>query len=68
MRLGRKTQRLCGFADDKINVDFKWKFVLGMVENVGKGEKAGYSTCIFFFPKCFQKASFPGSLKVRICG
>ena len=43
------------FADDKINVTEKWKFVLGRVENtVGKGENAGYQHFLLF-PQCFQK-------------
>ena len=53
---------LKGLADDKINVTEKLKFVLGRVENiVGKGDKH-----FLFFLQCFQKASFPGSLKVGI--
>ena len=53
-------------ADDKINVSEKLKFDLGRVENiVGKGENAGYQHFLLF-PQCFQKASFPGSLKVGI--
>ena len=58
--------RLKELADDKINVTEKLKLVLGRAENnVGKGENAGYQHFLFF-PHCFQKASFPGSLKVRI--
>ena len=54
------------FADDKINVNNKFKFDLGQVENiVGKGENAGYQHFLLF-PQCFQKASFPGQLKVGI--
>ena len=35
--------KLEAFADDKLNVTEKLKFVLGRVENiVGKGENAGY--------------------------
>ena len=46
--------KLKGFADDKINVNQKVKFVLKRVENiVGKGENAGN-----LFPRCFQKVSF----------
>ena len=34
--------KLKAFADDKLNLAKKWKFVLGRVENmVGKGENAG---------------------------
>ena len=44
----------------------KLKFVLVRVENiVGKGENADYQHFLLF-PQCFQKASFPGSLKVSI--
>ena len=54
------------FADNKINVTKKLKFVLGRVENiVGKRENAGYQHFLFF-PHCFQKASYPGSFKCRI--
>ena len=36
------------------------------VENIeGKGENAGYQHFLLF-PKCFQKPSFSGSLKVGI--
>ena len=46
----------------KINQAEKLKFVLVRVENiVGKGENAGYQHFVFF-PQCFQKASFSGSL------
>ena len=48
--------KLKAFADDKINVTEKLKFVLGRVENiVGKGENAGN-----------QKAFYTGLLKVWI--
>ena len=41
------------FADDKINVSEKLKFVLERVENiVGKGENAGYQHFILFL-QCF---------------
>ena len=50
------------FADDKINVTEKLKFVLGKVENiVGKVENAD-----LLFPQWFLKASFSRSLKVVI--
>ena len=53
-------------ADDKINGTKKWKFVLGMVENIlGKGENAGYQHFLLF-PKCFQKSPFSDFLKVGI--
>ena len=52
------------FADDKIDVTQKLKFVLEMVENiVGKGENAGYQHFLLF-PQCFQKVPFTGSSKV----
>ena len=55
--------KLKAFADDKINVTPKQKFVSGRIENiVGKGENAGYQHFLLF-PQCFQKASFTGSLK-----
>ena len=54
------------YADDKINVVQKLKFVLEMVENiVGKEENAGYQPFLLF-SQCFQKASFSGSLQVGI--
>ena len=53
------------FADDKINVAEKLKFILQRVENiVGKGENAGYH--FLLFPRCFQKPSFSRALRVRI--
>ena len=49
--------KLKGFADDKINVIQKLKFVVGLLENiVGKGENAGYQHFLLF-PQCFRKAS-----------
>ena len=37
------------FADDKLNVTEKLKFVLGRLENiVGKGENAGYQHFLLF--------------------
>ena len=54
------------FADGKINVTEKLKFVLERAENiVGKGENAGYQHFLLF-PQCFRKASYTGSLKVGI--
>ena len=47
-----------GFADNKINVAEKLKFVLQRVENiVGKGENAGYQHFLLS-PQYFQKPSF----------
>ena len=45
------------FADYKVTVTEKLKFVLGRLENiVGKGENAGYQHFLLF-PQYFQKAS-----------
>ena len=45
------------FADNKINVSKKLKFLLGWVENIfGKVESAGSSIFLLFLP-CFQKES-----------
>ena len=41
----------------------KAEFLLGLVENWGKGENAVYPHFLRF-PQCFQKASFAGLLKV----
>ena len=58
--------RLKAFADDKINVTDKLKFALGRLENiVGKGKNAG-NQHFLLFPRCFQKATFSGWLKVEI--
>ena len=58
--------KLKAFADDKINVTEKLKFLLGRVENIArKGDNAGYQHCLLF-PQCFQKATLSGSLKVGI--
>ena len=54
------------FADVKIIVTQKWKFMLGRVENiVGKGENAGYQHFLLF-PQCFLKLSFSEVLTVGI--
>ena len=46
---------LKAFADNKIYVSEKFKFVLGRVENImGKGENAG-DQHFLLFPLCFQK-------------
>ena len=54
-------------ADDKFGMAEIIGFVFERVENiVGKGENAGCQRFLLF-PHCFfQKASFPGSLKVGI--
>ena len=55
------------FADNKINVTEKSKFVLGRIENiVGKGENAGYQHFLLF-PQCFQKVSCFKVVKSRDC-
>ena len=60
------SSKLKAFADDKIRVTEKLKFVLERVENtVGKGENAGHQHFLLF-PQGFQKASFSGALKVGI--
>ena len=60
--------KLKAFADDKIYVTQKLKFVLGQVENiVGKGENAGYQHFLLF-PRCFQKPCWSGALKIGIVG
>ena len=54
------------FADDKIILTQKLKFMLRRVENiVGKGENAGHQQFLLF-PQCFQNLSFPEVLKVWI--
>ena len=58
--------KLKAFTEGKINLTEKLKFILGKVENiVGKGENTCYHHFLLF-PKCFQKASYTGSLKVLI--
>ena len=53
------------FANEKINVTKKLKFVLGMVENiVVKGENASYQHFLLF-PECFQKSFSLGVVKGR---
>ena len=53
--------------DDNSNVVKMSKFVFDIVENiVGKGENAGHQHFLLF-PRCFQKPSFSGSLKVGDC-
>ena len=39
------------FAEDKIYFAKKLKFLLGRVENMGKGENAGYIPVFSSFPK-----------------
>ena len=48
--------KLKAFANDKIKVSEKLKFVLTREENtVGRGENARYQHFLFF-PRCFHKA------------
>ena len=57
---------LKGFADDKINVTQKLKFVLGRVENiVGKGENAGNQFSPF--PTLFSKGFLYRVVKSQDC-
>ena len=54
--------KLKAFADDKINVTEKMKFVYRKIENIeGKGENAGYQHFLLF-QQCFQNTSFSGLL------
>ena len=57
--------KLKPFAEDKINVTEKLKFVLGRAENIiGKGENAGYQHFLLF--QMFSKGFLYWSLKVVI--
>ena len=57
---------LKAFADNKLKVIQMTKFVLDKIENVvGKEENAGYQHFLQF-PRCLQKTSPRGLLKVRI--
>ena len=50
--------------NDKIDLPYQLIFVLAEIENiVGKGENAD-NQHFLFFPQCFQKDSFSGSLKL----
>ena len=56
--------KLKAFADDKIKVAEKLKFVLDKVENIaGRGENTGYKHFLLF-PQCFQEYYF-GVVKSR---
>ena len=58
--------QLEAFTDGKIKVLKMMIFVFDRVENiVGKGENAGYQHFLLL-PQCFQRAFYPGSLKVGI--
>ena len=59
--------KLKAFADEKINVTEKLKFVLGRVESiVGKGENAGFQHFLLF-PQMFSKGLFLRVIKSRDC-
>ena len=58
--------KLKAFADDKMNVIEKMKFVLGRVKNnVGKGENAGYQHFLRL-PTMFSKDFLYRVIKIRI--
>ena len=64
--------KLKAFAEDKLNVPEKLKFVLGRVEKVGKAENAGYKHFLLF-SQCFQKLCYMGGwgvgvIKNSLCG
>ena len=62
------SSKLKGFADDNFIFDKNGRMLSKQVENtVGKGEIARYEQYLLF-PQCFQKACFPGSQKVTLCG
>ena len=59
--------KLNAFAENKINVTEKLKFVLRRVENiVGQGENAGYQHFLLF-PTVFSKAFLYRVVKSREC-
>ena len=58
--------KLKAYADDKLNVTKKFKFLFGRVQNiVGKGENASYQH-LLLFTQCFQQPFFSRSFKVGI--
>ena len=60
--------KLKAFADDKINVTEKLKFVLKRVENIlGKGENAGYRHFLFS-NYVFKRLYIQGCSKSGLCG
>ena len=66
--------KLKAFADSKINVTQKFKFVLGRVENImGKGENAGYQHFLLIppafspCPTMFSKSFFLRVVKSQDC-
>ena len=54
-------------ADDKIYITEKLKFVLKRVENMGKGENAGYQH-FFFSHIVFKRLFLQGHSKRGLCG
>ena len=55
--------KLKDFADDNLKFDENGRKLFKPVENtMGKGEIARYEQFLLF-PKCFQKACFPGASK-----
>ena len=58
--------KLKAFADDKINVTQKLKFMLGRVENFFEKRRKCWSPAFSPFPTMFEKLSFPEVLKVGI--
>ena len=54
--------RICRNKNDD---EMIWAALGRVVTIMGKGENAGYHHFLLF-PQCFQKASFPELLKVRI--
>ena len=65
----RNWSKLTAFADDKVNVNEKSKFVrvLEMEENIVRnGENAG-NQHFLLFKQCFQKTCFHRGVKSRDC-
>ena len=61
------SSKLRKFADDNFKFDENSRKLSKRVENtVGKGEIACYEQFLLF-PKCFQKACFPGGVKRCRC-
>ena len=58
--------KLKAFADDKINVTEKLKFVLGRLENILEKRRKCWIPAFSPFPQFFRKASYTGLLKVVI--
>ena len=59
--------KLKPFADDKINVGSKIRSLfIGCWKISWEKEEMLISSIFSFFPQCFQKGSFEGSLKVEV--